>query len=403
MSAASSIEVLEQLLGAGKELEGQLVDFRRDLHRTPELSLQESETAAKVAAELQLMGYEIRTAVGGHGIVADLQGPYPGPTVALRADMDALPIQEETDLPFASERTGVMHACGHDAHTTMLLGAARLLMQQRDKLHGRVRFLFQSAEEINEGAKRMVEQGVLDGVDEIYGLHNLPTLAAGKVATRYGSLMGSVARLEISLQGKGGHGAIPDQTIDPVVAGSAIVMGLQTAVSREISPFAPVVVTIGKLSAGDTYNVIPHRAELVGTIRTFSAEVESTMKERMERIAGSIAEAYRCKATVNYVDLTPVLVSTDACVAHVEQVTDALIGRENRIEAAPTLAGEDFAIYLKHVPGCFFWLGSGPQEGAEQAFGLHHPKFTLNEQCLPLGASLLAGVALNRLSANQSS
>lgn len=401
MAATSSSAPLEQLLAGGQQMEGELVSFRRDLHRNPELSLQESETAAKVAAELRTLGYEVRTGVGGHSLVADLVGAHTGPTVALRADMDALPIQEETGLPFASEKTGVMHACGHDAHTTMLLGAARLLVEEKDKLHGTVRFLFQSAEEVNQGAKLMVEQGALEGVDEIYGLHNLPTLAAGKVATRYGSLMGSVDRIDIALEGKGGHGAIPDQSIDPVVAGSAIVMGLQTAVSREISPFAPVVVTIGKLHAGESYNVIPHRAELVGTIRTFSPDVQSTMKERVERITGSIAEAYRCKAKVTYTDMSPVLVSTDACVAHVEQVTDALIGRDNRVEAAPTLAGEDFAIYLQHVPGCFFWLGSGPQEGAEHAFGLHHPKFNLHEECLPIGASLLAAVALSRLSAGQ--
>lgn len=401
MSAASSSSsaVFEGLLDAGRQMESELVAFRRDLHRNPELSLQESETAAKVAAELRALGYEVRTGMGAHGMIADLIGPVAGPTVALRADMDALPIQEETGLPFASEKAGVMHACGHDAHTTMLLGAARLLAEQKDKLRGRVRFIFQSAEEINAGARLMVEAGVLDGVDEIYGLHNLPTLAAGKVATRYGSLMGSVDRIDIALEGKGGHGAIPDQTIDPVVAGSAIVMGLQTAVSREISPFSPVVVTIGKLHAGDAYNVIPHRAELTGTIRTFHPDVQRTMQERIERLAGSIAEAYRCKAKVTYTEMSPVLVSTDACVAHVEQVTDALIGRDNRVEAAPTLAGEDFAIYLQQVPGCFFWLGSGPQEGAEQAFGLHHPKFTLHEECLPLGASLLAAVALKRLSA----
>lgn len=389
---------LRPLLAAGKRIEAELVEFRRDLHRNPELSMQESETAAKVAEQLRAIGYEIRTGVGGHGIVADLRGGKPGRTIALRADMDALPIEEESGEPFASHRPGVMHACGHDAHTAMLLGAARLLMERREAIAGNVRLLFQSAEEINHGAKLMIEQGALDGVDEIYGLHNLPTLAAGKVATRYGSLMGSVDRFEITLTGKGGHGAIPDQSIDPVVAASAIVMGLQTAVSREISPFDPAVVTVGSLQAGETYNVIPHRATLVGTIRTFSPNVQSTMRERIVRIAGQIAEAYRCKAEVDYVEMTPVLVSADDCVAHVERTVEAAIGADNRIEAAPTLAGEDFSLYLQQVPGCFFWLGSGPIEGAEKAYGLHHPKFRIEEQCLPLGASLLAAVALGRLS-----
>ncbi|MFC3770802.1 M20 family metallopeptidase [Paenibacillus sp. GCM10012303] len=390
--------LLRPLLDAGERMEQDLVDFRRDLHRNPELSLEESETAAKVAARLREYGYVVKTGVGGHGVVAELAGDKPGKTIALRADMDALPIQEESGVPFASERSGVMHACGHDAHTAILLGAARILMDHKNELEGNVRFLFQSAEEINQGARMMIAEGALEGVDEIYGLHNLPTLAAGKVATRYGSLMGSVDRIEIALEGKGGHGAIPDQSIDPVVAASAIVMGLQTAVSREISPFDPVVVTIGSLQAGDTYNVIPHRASLVGTIRTFSPRVQASMKERITRIAGQIAEAYRCKAEVTYTEMTPVLVSSDECVALVEQTVEAAIGTANRIEAAPTLAGEDFSLYLQQVPGCFFWLGSGPEEGAERAYGLHHPKFTIEEACLPLGASLLAAVALKRLS-----
>ncbi|MDF2718619.1 MAG: amidohydrolase, partial [Paenibacillus sp.] len=339
----SQATALQPLLAAGKRMESELVEFRRDLHRNPELSMQESETAAKVAERLSAMGFEIKTGVGGHGIVADLAGGKPGKTIALRADMDALPIEEESGEPFASQRPGVMHACGHDAHTTMLLGAARILMEQKEHIQGTVRFLFQSAEEINRGARLMIEEGALD------------------------------------------------------VAASAIVMGLQTAVSREISPFDPVVVTVGSLQAGDTYNVIPHRASMVGTIRTFAPHVQATMKERITRIAGQIAEAYRCKAEVEYTEMTPVLVSADDSVAHVERTVEAAIGADNRIEAAPTLAGEDFSLYLQKVPGCFFWLGSGPREGAERAYGLHHPKFRIEEECLPLGASLLAAVALNRL------
>lgn len=385
------------LLDAGKRLESELVSFRRDLHRNPELSMEESETAAKVAERLRTLGYEVRTGVGGHGVVAELAGAKPGRTIALRADMDALPIEEESGEPFSSQRPGVMHACGHDAHTAMLLGAAAILAERKEQLAGNVRFLFQSAEEINRGARLMIEQGVLNGVDEIYGLHNLPTLAAGKAATRYGSLMGSVDRIEITLTGKGGHGAIPDQSIDPVVAASAIVMGLQTAVSREISPFDPVVVTIGGVQAGDTYNVIPHRATMVGTIRTFSPSVQASMKERVTRIAGRIAEAYRCAASVEYTEMTPVLVSDDECVSHAIRTIEQAIGADNRVEAAPTLAGEDFSLYLQHVPGCFFWLGSGPREGAERAYGLHHPKFRIDERCLPLGASLLAAIAESRL------
>ncbi|MFD0712043.1 M20 family metallopeptidase [Paenibacillus sp. GCM10027626] len=383
------------IIEAGERLAGQLVAFRRDLHQFPELSFQESETAAKVARELERLGVPFRTGVGGHGIVADIKGEQPGPVIALRADMDALPIEEESGEAFSSTRPGVMHACGHDAHTAILLGAAELLKERVTT--GTVRLLFQSAEEINAGAKAMVAEGALEGVDEIYGLHNGPNLPAGVAATRYGSLMGSVDRIEISIEGKGGHGAIPDQSIDPVVCASAIVMGLQTIVSRELSPFSPAVVTIGSIQAGNANNVIPHRAELTGTVRTFAPEVQATMKERIARIVRQIADGYRCKAELRYIEQVPVLVNHDQCVAHVERVIEQMIGAERRLDSEPTLAGEDFSIYLNHVPGCFFWIGSSPLDNAEQSYGLHHPKYTLNEACIPLGASLLAEIALQRL------
>ena len=389
--------ILQTLLVNGQNISNELIAFRRDLHTYPELSFAESETAAKVAAELRKLGLEVKTNVGGHGLVADLHGDRgAGRTIALRADMDALPIQEKTNLPFSSQYPGVMHACGHDAHTSILLGAARLLVEQKEHLAGTIRFIFQSAEEIVAGAKAMLAEGVLEGVDEIYGLHNLPTLAVGKVATRYGSLMGSIDRIEISLEGKGGHGAMPDQCIDPIVAASAIVMGLQTAISREISPFDPVVVTIGSMRAGDANNVIPNHAELLGTVRTFSPEVRQNMSHRLHRIVENIAEAYRCKATVKYKEQVPVLVNDYNCVGYLEAVVDELIGEDKRVQAAPTMAGEDFSIYLNHVPGCFFWLGSGPAASAEMSYGLHHPQFTIEEECLPLGASILAAVAIRR-------
>lgn len=386
---------ISTLLQSGKRLEPELVAFRRDLHQYPELSLQESETANKVALQLKQLGAAIRTGVGGFGIVAELSGGQPGPLLALRADMDALPIHEESGLEFTSLRPGIMHACGHDAHTAILLGAAQLIA--REKFNGTVRFLFQAAEEINAGAKALIQEDALEGVEEIYGLHNLPTLSAGKTATRRGSLMGSVDRIVIRLEGKGGHGAIPDQSIDPVVCASAIVMALQSIVSREVSPFDPVVVTIGSIRSGEANNVIPHYAEMTGTVRTFNTNVQERMPERIERIVKQIAEGYRCKAELDYIHQVPVLVNHDEPLRHVEAVIDDMIGSSSRVEAAPTMAGEDFSVYLKHVPGCFFWLGSGPREHAEQAYGLHHPKYELNEECIALGASLLAGIALKRL------
>lgn len=394
-----SMEEGQELLAAADRLADSLVAFRRDLHAEPELSLDERETSRKVAEQLTGLGLEVRTGVGGYGVTAELHGRGPGPVIALRADMDALPVTEETGLPFASRRPGVMHACGHDGHTAMLLGAARLLAERRERLNGSVRFLFQAAEEINAGAKAMIADGVLDGVSEIYGLHNLPTLAAGRIATRAGALMGSVDRIEIDIEGKGGHGAIPDQCIDPIVAASAVVLSLQTAVSRELSPFAPAVVTIGSLQAGEANNVIPHRARLTGTVRTFAPDVQRGMPERLERLVTRIAEGYRCRAELRYIPQTPVLVNHDDCLARAERAMDRLLGRERRVQAEPTMAGEDFSVYLQQVPGCFFWLGSGPETGAEQAYGLHHPRYTLNEACLPVGAAALAAIALERLAA----
>ncbi|MFC5467507.1 M20 family metallopeptidase [Cohnella suwonensis] len=388
------------LLERAKSHSAAWIDFRRELHRKPELSFEESETASAVIARLDRLGVPYRAGVGGHGVVAELAGNGPGPTIALRADMDALPIQEDTGLPFASERPGVMHACGHDAHTAILLGTAELLV--REKFGGTIRLLFQSAEEINAGARAMIAEGVLGGVDEIYGLHNLPTLSAGLAATRVGPMMGSVDRIEIMLEGRGAHGAIPDQGIDSIVCASAIVQSLQSIVSREVSPFAPVVVTIGSIHAGEANNVIPQSCEMTGTIRSFDPTVQKVLPEAVERIVNGIAEAHRCQAKVNYVRQVPVLSNHGANVAHVDAVIDVLIGSERRIEASPTLAGEDFSLYLEEVPGCFFWLGSGPAVGAEKAYGLHHPRFTLNEACIPLGASLLATIALSRLNAFQS-
>ncbi|AGA57404.1 amidohydrolase [Thermobacillus composti KWC4] len=378
-------------------LAGELTAIRRHLHRYPELSRKETETAALVARELTKLGLAVRTGVGGHGVVADLKGGFPGKTIALRADMDALPIQEETGLEFASARPGVMHACGHDAHTAMLLGAAKLLVNMADRLHGTVRFVFQPAEEVNAGAKAMIADGVLDGVAEIYGLHNLPTLSAGKAAVCAGPMMGSVDRLEIRLEGRGGHGAIPDQCVDPIVCASHVVMALQTIASRELSPFEPAVVTIGSLQAGDANNVIPHRAEMTGTIRTFDPRLKARMPERIERLVTQIAQGYRCKAEIRIIDQTPVLVNHAANARLVGETVDGTIGAENRVPAAPTMAGEDFSVYLEHVPGCFFWLGSGPAVNAEEAYGLHHPKYVLNEDCLPYGAALLANIACKAL------
>lgn len=384
-----------RLLELAHERADKWTAFRRELHRHPERSLKEKETARRVIEQLDDLGVPYRSDVGGYGVIAEISGGQPGPTIALRADMDALPIQEQTDLDFASENPGLMHACGHDGHTAILLGAIELLAGER--FAGTVRCLFQPAEEVNTGAKSMMAEKALEGTTEIYGLHNLPTLPAGYAATRSGPMMGSVDRIEIILEGKGAHGAIPDQGIDPIVCAAALIQSLQSIVSREISPFSPVVVTIGSVHAGDANNVIPQYVQLAGTVRTFNAGVQRGLPAALERIVQGIAAAHRCGASLKYMHQVPVLVNHERQVHAVEAVIEATLGSSYHCIAEPVLAGEDFSVYLEQIPGCFFWLGSGPQKDAHQAFGLHHPQFEFNEACIPVGMALLAGIALSRL------
>lgn len=387
----------QALMKQAEQIGPELIELRRDLHRHPELSFQETRTASLVAEQLERLGLNVRTGVGGHGVVADLHGGHEGPTVALRADMDALPITEETGLAFSSETPGVMHACGHDLHTAVLLGAAKILAAYRDQLKGTVRFIFQSAEEILAGAKAMIEQGVMDGVDEIYGLHNLPSLPAGTIGLKSGVLMGSIDRLEIRIDGKGGHGGYPETCFDPIVASSAVVMALQSAVSREAPPTKGVVVSIGTIHAGTANNIIPDFVELTGTVRNLDAAWRATMPATLARIVEDTSRAYRCSGTVRYIEQVPPVLNDEALTGIVAEVSDGLLGRDNRSEPVPMTYGEDFAEYLQFADGCFFWLGSGPRTGSDQAAGLHSPRFNPDESCIPIGAAMLAGIALQRL------
>jgi len=379
------------------ELKDELIEIRRDLHRFPELSFQESRTSGIVAKALAALGIEVQAGIGGYGVVGELKGAKPGKTIAFRADMDALPIKEETGLPYSSARDNVMHACGHDAHTAILIGAAKILAPYRDQLHGTVRFIFQSAEEILAGAKAMIAEGVMDGVDEIYGLHNLPSLAAGKIAVKPGVLMAAIDRIEIQIDGKGGHGGYPDTCCDPIVATSAVVMGLQTLVSRETAPYQAAVVSIGTVQGGTANNVIPDQVCLTGTVRTIDPDVRKSMPGKLNRIVGGIAESYRCQGSVTYIQQVKEVYNHSDCAETVREVGASMIGADRCETPVPLMYGEDFAEYLEHSKGCFFWLGSGWQHEEGTGYGLHSSKFNLNEDCLPLGSALFAGIAVRRL------
>ncbi|MFE5323070.1 amidohydrolase [Paenibacillus sp. NPDC056579] len=379
----------EPWLEHSRALYPKLVEFRRDLHRHPELSMQEVETTRKIREFLENESITILPLDLPVGVLAEIKGAYPGPTIALRADIDALPVQEETGLPYASTVSGKMHACGHDFHTAAILGAAVLLKKHERLLHGSVRLLFQPAEEKGTGAQAMIEAGALEGIAAIFGMHNKPDLPVGTIGLAPGPLMASVDGFKIKVRGKGGHAAVPDAAIDPIVAASAIVGGIQTAVSRNTSPFDRVVVSVCSFHAGTTWNVIPDTAVLDGTVRTFRPEVRHEMPDRLQRIATGIAAGYGASVELSWYSGIPTVNNDAAAVDIVREAADGL--RLTVVDAVPSAGGEDFAHYQEKIPGCFLWMGTG---GTEE---WHHPKFTLDEEALIPGAALFTLTAVHGL------
>ncbi|AFC31142.1 hypothetical protein PM3016_4376 [Paenibacillus mucilaginosus 3016] len=389
MSADSRRQEAEALGREAEALLPELTAFRRELHRRPELSMEEVETTRRIREELAREGIRLLPLDLPVGVLAEIDGGEPGPLVALRADIDALPVTEETGLPFASEIPGRMHACGHDFHTAAILGAAKLLHRRAGSFRGRVRLLFQPGEEKGTGAKALIGAGALEGVQAIFGMHNKPDLPVGTIGLREGPLMASVDGFKIRVSGKGGHAAIPDAAIDPIVAASAIVGGLQTAVSRSISPHHSAVLSVCRFQAGTTWNVIPDEAVLDGTIRTFDAEVRSRMPVLLERIAAGIAAGYGAEARVSWFAGIPFVDNDPGAVDIVKTAANRLSLTITKAERSS--GGEDFAYYQREVPGGFIWLGTG---GTEQ---WHHPKFTVSEEALAPAAALFALSALEAL------
>ena len=358
-----------------------IVALRRDIHREPELGFDTERTAEKVLAALDGLSLDIETGVARNGLVATLWGEGEGPTVALRADMDALPIQEETDLPFASETEGRMHACGHDGHTSMLVGAAHVLAGMRDRLGGTVKFVFQPAEEGGGGGRVMVYEGVADDISSIFALHLWPGLTFGKVATKAGPIMAAADAFEMEIRGSGGHGAMPHLAADAVVIAAQVVTALQTVVSREVDPVEPAVLTVGEIGAGTAFNIIPEKARLGGTVRTLNPELRKSMPGRIEALARGVAKGMRGDANLNYTFSYPVTVNDEGAADRVLGVAEDLFGAESVLELPnPSMGGEDFAFFLEKVPGAFIWLGVG-----EDTSGLHTPKFAFDEEFLPRG------------------
>jgi hippurate hydrolase len=368
-----------------------IVALRRDIHREPELGFDTEKTAEKVLAALGSLPLDIETGVAKNGIVATLEGEGDGPTVALRADMDALPILEDTGLPFASETEGKMHACGHDGHTSMLVGAAHVLSGMRDRFDGTVKFVFQPAEEGGGGGKVMVDEGVADGVSSIFALHLWPGLPFGKVATKAGPIMAAADAFEMEIKASGGHGAMPHLACDAIAIAAQVVTALQTIVSREVDPVEPAVLTVGEIGAGTAFNIIPDKARIGGTVRTLNADLRKKIPARMEELARGVAQGMRGDVDLDYTFSYPVTVNDEAAADLALGVAEDLFGGESVLELPnPSMGGEDFAYFLQKVPGAFIWLGIG-----EDASGLHTPGFAFDEEILPRGSALLAALSIS--------
>lgn len=383
-------------------LNDQLVADRRRFHRHPELGFQEGQTAAYVADRLDKLGIEHRTGVAQTGVVGLIRGAHPGRCVLLRADMDALPLTEETGAEYASEHPGVHHACGHDGHTAMLLAAAEILNRRRDDLHGTVKLVFQPAEEGPGGAKPMIEAGVMADphVDACFGLHLSNDHPVGELVVQGGPLQASADTFEITVRGVGGHGASPHQTVDPVAVGAAIVGELQRIVSREIDPLDPAVITVGAFHAGTAHNIIAPRAELSGTIRALDPQVQDFLHERIREIAEGVAAAARAAADVTITRLYPVTINDQGMADFARGVAERVVPPERVISERPIMGAEDMSFFLNAAPGCYIFVGSANAERKLNA-PHHSPLFDFDEAALPIGAELLCRLALAYLVAPQ--
>ncbi len=365
----------------------EMVAIRRQIHANPELAYQEHATSDLVAERLQRWGYEVHRGLGGTGVVGTLKNGASTRRIGLRADMDALPIVENSGKPWASQVLGKMHACGHDGHTAMLLAAARHLAATQN-FDGIVHLVFQPAEEGQAGARKMLEDGFLDlfPCDAMFGMHNMPGKPAGKFVAVPGFAMASSDTAIITVRGKGGHGAMPQGTCDPVVAASSIVMALQTIVSRNVPPLEMGIVTVGAFHAGDAPNVIPDSAELRLTVRAFNPQVRDLLERRIQEIAQAQASVFGATATVDYQRRYPVLNNDPAQTDFCKQVLHDWLGAEGVLDITePVTGSEDFAFFLEKVPGCYVFIGNG--EGSEGGCMVHNPGYDFNDRVLPVGAS----------------
>ncbi|TVR16647.1 MAG: amidohydrolase [Balneolaceae bacterium] len=376
-----------------------MVQTRRYLHKNPEVSFKEFETTDYIIHELKKLGIETKRPLET-GCIGIIDGNPSDSVIALRADIDALPMDEEGDAKkeFMSERPGAAHCCGHDFHTANLLGTARILNDLKDRIDGKVVLIFQPAEEkLPGGGRLLTESGALqnEGVKKVYGMHTNPNISPGQIAVKAGPLMACTVEFDIEIIGKGGHAAAPHTTVDPIVIAAQVIQQFQTIPSRSLDPTEPSVVTVGKIRAGSAHNIIPEKAELMGTVRAFSMETARMIKKRMEEILAGVTAASGATFTFHFNEGYPAVVNDEECAETIRSSGVELLGTENVIlMERPLMAGEDFAFYQQEFPGAFFFLGTGSDE-ADSKWSWHHPRYNVDEKAFLTSSALMAGIVLN--------
>lgn len=387
------IDALQQ----ADSIEEQVVAWRRHLHQNPELSFHEEKTAQYVYDTLASFGNFELSRPTPTSVVARLIGQQPGKVLAMRADMDALPILEENTFEFISQSPGVMHACGHDGHTSMLLGAAKILSQYQAEIHGEIRFLFQHAEELAPGgAEEMVAAGVMEGVDAVIGAHLWASMPVGQIGVASGPLMAAPDTFWITIIGKGGHAAIPQQAIDSIVIGAQVVTNLQHIVSRNTDPLDPLVLSVTQFNGGTAHNIIPGAVQLCGTVRSFKPELRQTVPELMERVIKGITEAHGASYEFKYEYGYRPVINDEEITRVIEETVQEVLGEEALVRTPPTMGGEDFSAFQQKAPGCFFFVGAGNVEDGI-IYPHHHPRFTVDEDALVKGVKLFIHAAFKLL------
>lgn len=397
--ARTSMSNGKDLLSRAKELLPEIIGYRREFHAHPELGMEEFKTAARVAQVLRELGVEVRENVGGTGVVGLIRGRGPGKTIAIRADMDALPVTEQTGASYASKIPGKMHACGHDGHTACLLGVAKVLKELAPEFDGQVKLLFQPAEEGPGGAEPMIKDGAMldPKVDAVIGLHINNDLATGQIGVVRGVTSAAPDSFVLTIKGAGGHGAHPHKSVDAVAVAAQVVCALQTIASREVDPVNPIVVTVGTINGGFRGNVIAPSVTMAGTVRTLDPELRGTVEERMRRLAGGICAAMRAEMEMQYGYGYPSVVNDEDMVQLIESAGAKIIGDDKVVRIpVPSMGGEDFAYFAQEAPGCFFRLG-GRNETKGFVFPGHHPEYDFDEDCLAYGAAVMAQAALDYL------